>query len=131
MAGEYNGRGIWRANPLADNVNALRVDDATKGTPQKDTVTVTVTARTNFTGFEYTGKSGVKRTITGLAIAKTDLNGIKDAIFQEVKKDENETVIEVIATNADTTVINHYGSGVVNAVTYDSTRSATSRGALP
>lgn len=131
MAGEYNGRGVWRANTKASNVNALRVDDATTGTPQKDTVTVTVTARTNFTGFEYTGKDGVKRTIVGLAIAKTDLNGIKDAIFAEVKKDENDTVIEVIATNSDTTVINHYGAGVVNAVTYDSTRSATSRGALP
>lgn len=129
--GAYDNAGFWRANPDANNTNAARVQDYdTPGTGQKDTATVTTTARTNFTGFEYTGKDAVKRTITGLTIPKAEADLIKWAILEEIQKDEVDTVIEVTA-DADECVVIHYGSGTLVAVTFDTTRSTLSRGDLP
>jgi len=94
--GAYDNAGKWRANPDALNENAVRVQDYdTPGTGQKDTATVNTTSRTNFTGFEYTGKDGETRTITGLAIPKAEGDLIKWAILEEIQKDEVDTVIEV------------------------------------
>lgn len=130
--GAYDDAGKWRANPEALNTNAVRVQDYdTPGTGQKDTVTVNTSSRTNFTGFEYTGKDGVTRIVTGLAIAKASGDLIKWSILEEIQKDEVDTVIEVPTASASSCVINHYGSGTLVAVTFDSTRSTLSRGALP
>ena len=130
--GAYDTAGRWRANTEALNTNAVRVIDYdTPGTGQKDTATVTVTARTNFTGFEYTGKDGTTRTITGLTIPKAEGDLIKWAILEEIQKDEVDTVIEVPTSTADSFVVNHYGSGTLVAVTFDTTRSTLSRGDLP
>ena len=130
--GAYDNAGFWRANPDALNTNAVRVQDYdTPGTNQKDTVTVNTSSRTNFTGFEYTGKDGTTRTITGLAISKTEGDLIKWAILEEIQKDEVDTVIEVPTSSSSSCVINHYGSGTLVAVTFDSTRSTLSRGDLP
>ena len=130
--GAYDNAGFWRANPDALNTNAARVQDYdTPGTNQKDTVTVNTSSRTNFTGFEYTGKDGTTRTITGLAIEKTEGDLIKWAILEEIQKDEVETVIEVPTASSSSCVINHYGSGTLVAVTFDTTRSTLSRGDLP
>lgn len=130
--GAYDNAGFWRANPDANNTNAVRVQDYdTPSTNQKDTVTVNTSSRTNFTGFEYTGKDGETRTITGLAIAKTEGDLIKWAILEEIQKDEVDTVIEVPTHSSSSCVINHYGSGTLVAVTFDTTRSTLSRGALP
>jgi len=129
--GAYDNAGKWRANTEALNTNAVRVQDYdTPGTGQKDTATVTTTARTNFTGFEYTGKDAVTRTITGLTIPKAEGDLIKWAILEEIQKDEVDTVIEVTA-DADECVVSHYGSGTLVAVTFDTTRSTLSRGDLP
>lgn len=129
--GAYDNAGFWRANPDALNANAVRVQDYdTPGTNQKDTATVTTSARTNFTGFEYTGKNGETRTITGLAIPKAEGDLIKWAILDEIKKDEVDPVIEVDA-DSSSCEISHYGSGTLVAVTFDSTRSTLSRGDLP
>lgn len=130
--GAYDNAGFWRANPDALNTNAVRVQDYdTPGTNQKDTATVNTSSRTNFTGFEYTGKDGTTRTITGLAIAKTEKDLIKWAILEEIQKDEVDTVIEVPTASSSSFVVNHYGSGTLVAVTFDTTRSTLSRGALP
>lgn len=130
--GAYDNAGFWRANPDALNTNAVRVQDYdTPGTNQKDTATVNTSSRTNFTGFEYTGKDGTTRTITGLAIAKTEKDLIKWAILEEIKKDEVDPVIEVPTASSSSFVVNHYGSGTLVAVTFDTTRSTLSRGALP
>lgn len=129
--GAYDNAGFWRANPDALNTNAARVQDYdTPGTNEKDTATVNTSSRTNFTGFEYEGKDGETRTITGLAIAKAEGDLIKWAILEEIQKDEVDTVIEVTA-DASECVINHYGSGTLVAVTFDSTRSTLTRGDLP
>lgn len=129
--GAYDNAGFWRANPDALNTNAARVQDYDNpGTNQKDTVTVNTSSRTNFTGFEYTGKDGETRTIAGLAIAKAEGDLIKWAILEEIQKDEVDTVIEVTA-DSSSCVVNHYGSGTLVAVTFDTTRSTLSRGALP
>ena len=129
--GAYDNAGFWRANPDANNTNAARVQDYdTPGTNQKDTATVTTSARTNFTGFEYTGKDGETRTITGLTIPKADGDLIKWAILDEIKKDEVDPVIEVDA-DSSSCQISHYGSGTLVAVTFDTTRSTLSRGDLP
>lgn len=130
--GAYDNAGFWRANPDALNTNAVRVQDYdTPGTNQKDTATVNTSSRTNFTGFEYTGKDGTTRTITGLAIAKTEADLIKWAILEEIQKDEVDTVIEVPTASSSSFVVNHYGSGTLVAVTFDTTRSTLSRGDLP
>lgn len=130
--GAYDNAGFWRANPDALNTNAVRVQDYdTPGTNQKDTATVNTSSRTNFTGFEYTGKDGTTRTITGLAIAKTEGDLIKWAILEEIKKDEVDPVIEVPTASSSSFVVNHYGSGTLVAVTFDTTRSTLSRGDLP
>lgn len=130
--GAYDNAGKWRANPDALNKNAVRVQDYdTPGTGQKDTATVNTTSVTNFTGFEYTGKDAVKRTITGLAIPKAEGDLIKWAILEEIQKDEVDTVIEVPTSSSTSFVVNHYGSGTLVAVTFDTTRSTLSRGDLP
>lgn len=130
--GAYDNAGFWRANPDALNTNAVRVQDYdTPGTNQKDTATVNTSSRTNFTGFEYTGKDGTTRTITGLAIAKTEADLIKWAILDEIKKDEVDPVIEIPTASSSSFVVNHYGSGTLVAVTFDTTRSTLSRGDLP
>ena len=130
--GAYDNAGFWRANPDANNTNAVRVQDYdTPGTNQKDTATVNTSSRTNFTGFEYTGKDGTTRTITGLAIAKTEADLIKWAILDEIKKDEVDPVIEIPTASSSSFVVNHYGSGTLVAVTFDTTRSTLSRGDLP
>lgn len=130
--GAYDNAGFWRANPDALNTNAARVQDYdTPGTNEKDTATVNTSSRTNFTGFEYTGKDGTTRTITGLAIEKTEGDLIKWAILEEIQKDEVDTVIEVPTSSSSSCVINHYGSGTLVAVTFDTTRSTLSRGDLP
>ena len=130
--GAYDNAGFWRANPDALNTNAVRVQDYdTPGTNQKDTATVNTSSRTNFTGFEYTGKDGTTRTSTGLAIAKTEADLIKWAILEEIQKDEVDTVIEVPTASSSSFVVSHYGSGTLVAVTFDTTRSTLSRGDLP
>jgi len=129
--GAYDNAGKWRANTEALNTNAVRVQDYdTPGTGQKDTATITTTARTYFTGFRYVGKSGDARIITGLAIPKAEGDLIKWAILEEIQKDEVDTVIEVTA-DADECVINHYGSGRLNRVTFDTTNSDLTAGDLP
>lgn len=130
--GAYDNAGKWRANPDALNTNAVRVQDYdTPGTGQKDTATVNTSSRTNFTGFEYTGKDGETRIVTGLAIPKTEKDLIKWAILDEIKKDEVDPVIEIPTASSSSFVVNHYGSGTLVAVTFDTTRSTLSRGALP
>lgn len=130
--GAYDNAGKWRANPAALKTNAVRVEDYdTPGTGQKDTATVNTSSRTSFTGFEYTGKDGKTRTVTGLNIAKTEKDLIRWAILEEIQKDEVEPVIEVPTASSSSFVVNHYGSGTLVAVTFDTTRSTLSRGALP
>ena len=129
--GAYDTAGRWRANTEALNTNAVRVIDYdTPGTGQKDTATVNTSSRTNFTGFRYVGKDGVAREVTGLTIPKAEGDLIKWAILEEIQKDEVDTVIEVTASSSEC-VINHYGSGRLNRVTFDTTNSDLTAGALP
>jgi hypothetical protein len=129
--GAYDNAGKWRGNAEADKNNAIRVASLTPGTPQKDTAAVTITSRTWFTGFVYTGQDGVARLVEGFSIPKADIQAIKRKITEEIERDEIDTVVEVIATDANTTTFNHYGSGTLVSLRYDSTTTATTRGALP
>jgi len=129
--GAYDNKGTWRGNAEADKNNAIRVASTTPGTPQKDTAAVTITSRTWFTGFVYTGQDGVARMVEGFSIPKADIQAIKRKITEEIERDEIDTVVEVIATDANTTTFNHYGSGILVSLRYDATTTATTRGALP
>jgi len=132
MAGEYNGKGKFRANPNALSTNLLRVvDEKTPGTPQKDTGTATITSRTFFTAFEYTGKNAVARLIVlPTGIAKANVAAIRKALYDEISRDEVDCVIEC-SNDGTSFIVNHYGSGTLGKFRFDATDTTCTRGALP
>ena len=126
---DFTDKGLFRANPLADTDNNLKlVDPNTPGTSAKDEATDidTVTGSpVAFTGIEYTGKDGVTYDWTfPTAVPVTNYTGLRDAIYAEIKKHEVKTVIKVSFSTPNVTVT-HYGSGTLSEVYVDGASGGT------
>jgi len=71
------------------------------------------------------------RNLKGQVIIYEKSDRILGFTLVEIQKDEVDTVIEVPTASSSSFVVNHYGSGTLVAVTFDTTRSTLSRGDLP
>ena len=126
---DFTKKGLFRANPNADEDNNLRLVHAdTPGTVQKDLASDidTVTGSpANFTGIEYAGADGAANVINfSTPIAVTDYDGLKDAIFAITRKHEVDGIVTVTFSTPNVTVT-HYGAGTLSKVFVDDAEEGT------